>query len=56
MIDLVCPYCKGRLTVNLERAGRPYLSYEVAESIECDDWKCGAEWYPDGQARAEGRK
>lgn len=56
MLALTCPYCGSKLTVNLETTGRPYLSYEVVESIECDDWKCGAEWEPDGTPRVEGRK
>ena len=48
---LACPYCGGKLTVNTETTGRAYLSYEVPESITCDEMGCQAVWEPDGTPR-----
>lgn len=48
MKALYCPYCCGGLTVNLRTEGPPYLSYEVADEIECDNTDCGARWNPNG--------
>jgi len=47
--DLACPYCGGKLTIDLATEGRPYLTYEVPEAIRCGG--CDAEWEPDGAAR-----
>jgi len=56
MTDLVCPYCGSPLTVSLRTEGRPYLTYEVADEIECDDPHCGATWTPSGVATAPSSK
>ncbi len=50
MTDLKCPYCGATLVVHLRTEGRPYMTYEVADQIECDDWSCGAAWTPEGVA------
>lgn len=50
-LALVCPYCGATLTINLETEGRPYLTYEVPESIECYATDCGATWEPNGELR-----
>lgn len=50
MSDLTCPHCGGKLRINLETKGSRYMTYEVAEAIECDD-DCQATWEPDGTAR-----
>lgn len=50
-LALVCPYCGATLTINLETEGRPYLTYEVPESIECYATDCGATWEPNGEPR-----
>lgn len=52
---LRCTYCGGPLRVNLEWRGPAYLQEQYAEAIECDDYKCGAEWDPDGSVRMHGR-
>lgn len=48
---LACPYCGGKLTVDLGTVGRTYLTYEVPESITCDEMGCQAVWEPDGTPR-----
>lgn len=50
MKNLFCPYCCGPLTVSLTTEGRPYLTYEVVDEIECDNTDCGATWAPTGIA------
>lgn len=53
-VALTCPYCGAGLVINLETVGPPYLTYERAESIECDAYSsihCGATWEPDGTPR-----
>jgi hypothetical protein len=55
MSDLRCTYCAGPLSIEMRREGRPYLSYEVPDYIECDDWSCGAEWEPNGDLRTAGK-
>jgi len=50
-IALVCPYCGATLRINLEQEGRPYLEYEVPESIECYADDCKAGWEPNGVPR-----
>lgn len=48
---IACTYCGGKLTVDTETTGRAYLSYEVPESITCDEMGCQAVWEPDGTPR-----
>jgi hypothetical protein len=55
MTDLRCTYCGGPLGVELRSEGRSYLTYEVVDYIECDDYSCGAEWEPNGDLRTAGR-
>jgi len=43
---LVCPYCGGRLVVNLGWRGHRHLSEQVPDGHSCDD--CGADWAEDG--------
>lgn len=50
-LSLACPYCGSGLWINQETEGRPYLTYEVPESIECAASDCGAVWEPDGTHR-----
>lgn len=52
---LACPYCGSSLWINTETVGRPYLTYEKPESIECNATDCGAVWDPDGSVRDEPR-
>ena len=35
MKALVCPNCGATLVINMETVGRPYLTEERPESIEC---------------------
>ena len=35
----------------METVGRPYLTYETPESIECYASDCGATWEPNGVPR-----
>lgn len=46
---LRCPFCGGELSVSMATMGGTYLSYEVADCLECED--CGAEWEPNGDLR-----
>lgn len=55
MSDLRCPFCGHYLSVTLRTEGRAYLSYEVADCIECESWECGAEWEPNGDLRTPGK-
>lgn len=49
-MNLVCPYCGGSLSIELETHGT-WDSFQTVESIECDDFECGAVWEPNGQLR-----
>lgn len=51
LLPLACVYCGGKLTVDLETKGSGHLTFEVPESISCDEIACGAEWLPDGTPR-----
>ena len=51
MKALVCPNCGATLVINMETVGRPYLTEERPESIECYAGDCEAEWEPNGAPR-----
>jgi hypothetical protein len=52
---LVCTFCGSKLNITMATVGQAYLTYEVPDLIECDDFNCGAEWEPDGTVRTPAR-
>jgi hypothetical protein len=44
--SLACPYCAGKIVVNLGWRGHGHLSEQVPDGHSCDD--CGADWAKDG--------
>ena len=51
MKALVCPNCGATLVITMAPVGRPYLTEERPESIECYAGDCEAEWEPNGVPR-----
>jgi uncharacterized protein YbaR (Trm112 family) len=45
-LRLVCPYCGGRIDVEIAREGAIYPQNMVLGEFYCVD--CGAEWAPTG--------
>lgn len=52
-LNLCCTYCGGKLNVTLAYEASGYYGENVFEAIECDDYKCGAEWNRDGTVKEE---
>lgn len=55
MTPLVCPYCGSELEAYLGTEGSSYMSYEFIEGIQCDNWKCNAEWDKFGSPKRESK-
>jgi sarcosine oxidase delta subunit len=48
-MNIRCPFCGDRISVETEWQGRAYLQERVPIGFECDNWKnCAATWDIEG--------